>query len=110
MNESLNLITFYLTSAIHKELFSTYDWTKRIAYKKQKPVCVTLSLNLLYHKGFLIHQYGQRVRITTNPAGLDGLLTEDQAMLLIHSSNLIGLPELTYLAAALHQENKQNKL
>ena len=50
------------------------------------------------------------MRTTPNPNGRDVLLTADQVMLLIDSSKLIGLPELSYLAAALHQENKQNKL
>ena len=50
------------------------------------------------------------MRTTPNPNGLDPLLAEDQVMLLIHSSKLIGLPELSYLAAYLQQENKQNKL
>ena len=45
-----------------------------------------------------------------NHNGLDPLLSEDQVILLIQSSSVIGLPELSYLAAALHQENKQNKL
>ena len=79
-----------------------------------------MSLNLLYRGGF-INRHTQYARTTTNPNsqyahtapnpnGLDVLLTADQVMLLIDSSNLIGLPELSYLAAALHQENKQNKL
>ena len=108
--KSLNIIKFYLTREVYKELFSTYDWAMRIVYKKQKPVHVTLSLSLLYHKGFINHHTGQYVRTTSNPNGRDVLLTADQVMLLIHSSKLIGLPELSYLAAALHQENKQNKL
>ena len=108
--KSINVIKFYLTREIYKELLSTYGWAKRIVYKKKKPVHVTLSLSLLYHKGFIRHHTGQYVRTTANPNGLDPLLTADQVMLLIDSSKLIGLPELTYLAAALHQENKQNKL
>ena len=70
---------------------------------------VTLDLKLLYHKDFL-YGYSQYAHTSPNPNGLDVLLTEDQAMLVIQSSKLIGLPELSYLAAALHQENKQNKL
>lgn len=108
--KSLNVVKFYLTREIYKELLSTYSWAKRIVYKKQKPVHVTLSLSLLYHKGFITHRTGQYVRTTANPNGLDALLTAEQVMLLIDSSKLIGLPELSYLAAALHQENKQNKL
>ena len=107
---SLNVVKFYLTREIYKELLSTYAWAKRIVYKKQKPVHVTLSLSLLYHKGFINHHTSQYARTTANPNGLDALLTADQVMLLIDSSKLIGLPELTYLAASLHQENKQNKL
>lgn len=107
--KNLNVIKFYLTREIYKELLSTYNWAKRVVYKKKEPVHVTLSLNLLYHKEFLmcVSQYG---RSTPNPNGLDVLLTADQVMLLIHSSKLIGLTELSYLAASLHQENKQNKL
>ena len=108
--KSLNVIKFYLTSEIYKELLSTYEWAIRIVYKKQKPAHVTLSLNLLYHKGFINHHASQYVRTTPNPNGRDILLSADQVMLLIDSSKLIGLPELSYLAAALHQENKQNKL
>ena len=108
--KSLSVIKFYLTREIYKELLSTYSWAKRIVYKKQKPVHVTLSLSLLYHKGFINHHTGQYVRTTPNPNGRDVLLLEDQVILLIQSSSIIGLPELTYLAASLHQENKQNKL
>ena len=108
--KNLKVIKFYLTREIYKELLSTYGWAKRIVYKKQKPVHVTLPLSLLYHKGFTIQHTGQYVCTTPNPNGLDVLLSADQVMLLIDSSKLIGLPELSYLAAALHQENKQNKL
>ena len=107
---SLNIIKFYLTHEVYKELISTYDWAKRIVYKKQKPVPVTLYLNILYHKGFIDQHSGQYVRTTPNPNGLDPLLTEEQVILLIQSSSLIGLTELYYLAASLHHENKQNKL
>lgn len=107
--KSLNVIKFYLTREIYKELLSTYDWAKRVVYKKKKPVHVTLSLNLLY-PGVDISPYCQYARTSPNPNGLDVLLTADQVMLLIDSSKLIGLPELSYLAASLHQENKQNKL
>lgn len=107
--KNLNVIKFYLTREIYKELLSTYGWAKRVVYKKKKPVHVTLSLNLLY-PGVDISRYSQYARTSPNPNGFDVLLTEDQAMLIIQSSKLIGLPELTYLAASLHQENKQNKL
>ena len=106
---SIYTIKFYLTHEIYKELISTYDWAKRIVYKKRKPVHVSLSLALLY-SGAIIGCGTQYARITPNPNGLDVLLSADQVMLLIHSSKLIGLPELSYLAASLHQENKQNKL
>lgn len=108
--KNLKVIKFYLTREVYKELLSTYAWAKRIVYKKQKPVHVTLYLSLLYHKGFINQHTGQYIHTTPNPNGLDALLTADQVMLLIDSSKLIGLPELSYLAAALHQENKQNKL
>ena len=107
--KSLNVIKFYLTRDIYKELLSTYNWAKRVVYKKKKPVHVTLSLNLLY-PGVGISHYSQYAHTSPNPNGKDVLLTEEQVMLLIQSSKLIGLPELTYLASALHQENKQNKL
>ena len=70
---------------------------------------VTLSLNILY-PGVDISRHSQYAHTAPNPNGLDVLLSADQVMLLIQSSSVIGLPELTYLAAALHQENKQNKL
>ena len=106
---SLNTVKFYLTREIYKELLSTYNWAMRVVYKKKNPVHVTLSLNLLY-PGVGISSLSQYARTTPNPNGRDVLLTADQVMLLIDSSKLIGLPELSYLAAALHQENKQNKL
>lgn len=105
----LKVVKFYLTREIYKELLSTYGWAKRVVYKKKKPVHVTLSLNLLY-PGVDISRHYQYAHTAPNPNGLDVLLTEEQVMLLIGSSKLIGLPELTCLAASLHQENKQNKL
>ena len=107
---SLDAIKFYLTHEIHKELLSTYGWAKRIVYNKQKPVYVALSLSLLYHKGFIIRYAGYYEHTTPTPNGLDPLLTEEQVILLIQSSSLIGLTELSYLAASMHHENKQNKL
>ena len=107
--KSLNVIKFYLTREVYKELLSTYNWAKRVVYKKKTPVHVTLSLNLLY-PGVVISSLSQYARTAPNPNGRDVLLTADQVMLLIDSSKLIGLPELSYLAASLHQENKQNKL
>ena len=51
--KSLEVVKFYLTREIYKELLSTYDWAKRVVYKKKKPVHVTMSLNLLYRGGFI---------------------------------------------------------
>ena len=31
--KSLNVIKFYLTREIYKELLSTYGWAKRVVYK-----------------------------------------------------------------------------
>ena len=67
-------------------------------------------MSLLYTKGYTPTSYQKYNIATPTPNGLDPLLSEDQVILLIQSSKLIGLPELTYLAAALHQENRQNKL
>lgn len=103
-------INFYLTRDIYKELLNNYTWAKRIVYKKQKPVYVSLVLNLLYHKAAINHPSTLYRCTTPTPNGLDPILTEEQVMLLIQSSSLIGLPELHYLAASLHQENIQNKL
>ena len=107
---SLNVIKFYLTREVYKELLSTYDWAMRIVYFNCKPVYLKLCLPLLYIKEYTPASYQKYNIATPTPNGLDPLLSEDQVILLIQSSSVIGLPELTYLAAALHQENKQNKL
>lgn len=73
-------------------------------------MCKTVCVSLLYIKEYTPASYQKYNIATPTPNGLDPLLPEDQVILLIQSSSIIGLPELTYLAAALHQENKQNKL
>ena len=106
----LNAINFYLTKPIYDELNKEHRWTRRIHNLKRKPVYLKLCLPLLYIKEYTPASYQKYNIATPTPNGLDPLLSEDQVILLIHSSSVIGLPELTYLAAALHQENKQNKL
>ena len=106
----LQEINFYLTKPIYEELIKEHRWAKRIHNLNRKPVHIKLCLSLLYVKDYTSESYQDYSIVTPTPNGLDPLLTEDQVMLLIHSSKLIGLPELSYLAAALHQENKQNKL
>ena len=106
----LDEINFYLTKPIYEELIKEHKWAKRIHNLNRKPVHVELCLSLLYVKDYTSESYQDYSIATPNPNGLDPLLTADQVMLLIDSSKLLGLPELTYLAAALHQENKQNKL
>ena len=108
--KALNVINFYLTKPIYEELVKEHRWARRIHNLNRKPVYVTLSLRFLYFKGFIKQHTTQYVLTTPNPNGLDSLLAEEQVILLIQSSKLIGLPELSYLAAALHQENIQNKL
>ena len=108
--KALKAIKFYLTPAIYKELIKRYAWANRIVYKKQRPVHVTLSLSILYTSGSMPFPFNSYNITTPNPNGLDPLLTEEQVILLIQSSSLIGLTELSYLAASMHHENKQNKL
>ena len=108
--KSLNVINFYLTKPIYEELIKEHKWAKRIHNLKRKPVHIKLCLSLLYVKDYTSESYQDYSIATPNPNGLDPLLTEDQVMLLIDSNKLLGLPELSYLAAALHQENIQNKL
>ena len=108
--KSINAINFYLTEPVYDELNKEHRWARRIHTLKRKPVYIKLCLSLLYSKGYPLESYERYVIVTPTPNGLDPLLSEDQVMLLIHSSSIIGLPELTYLAASLHQENKQNKL
>lgn len=103
----LEYINFYLTKPIYEELNKEHKWARRIHNLNCKPVCLKLCLSLLYSNEYTSESYKKYSIVTPN--GLD-LLTEEQVILLIQSSKLIGLPELTYLAASLHQENKQNKL
>ena len=108
--KSLNVINFYLTNPLYQELIREHIWARRIHNLNRKPVYLKLYLPLLYVKAYSSESYQEYSIATPNPDGLDPLLSEDQVMLLIDSSKLIGLPELTYLAASLHQENIQNKL
>ena len=103
-------INFYLTKPIYEELNKDHRWARRIHNLNRKPVYLNLCLSLLYSKDYTYETYQKYNIATPNPNGLDPLLTEDQVILLIQSSSIIGLPELSYLAASLHQENKQNKL
>ena len=108
--KSLNAINFYLTKPIYDELNKEHKWARRIHNLKRKSVYLKLCLPLLYIKEYTPASYQKYNIATPTPNGLDPLLSEDQVILLIQSSSVIGLPGLTYLAAALHQENKQNKL
>ena len=108
--KSINAINFYLTKPIYDELNKEHKWARRIHNLNRKPVCIKLCLSLLYSKEYTSESYQDYSIATPTPNGLDPLLSGDQVMLLIQSSSIIGLPELSYLAAALHQENKQNKL
>ncbi|MEG0486293.1 MAG: hypothetical protein RR575_00010 [Acinetobacter sp.] len=106
----LQEINFYLTKPIYEELVKEYKWARRIHNLNRKPVYLKLFLHLLYFKKYIPKSYQEYSITTPTPNGLDPLLTEEQVILLIQSSKLIGLPELSYLATSLHQENKQNKL
>ena len=106
----LDEINFYLTKPIYEELIKEHKWALRIHDFNRKPVYIKLCLSLLYSKEYPSESYGRYSIVTPTTNGLDPLLSEDQVILLIQSSSIIGLPELSYLAAALHQENKQNKL
>lgn len=108
--KSLNVINFYLTMPIYEELVKDHRWALRIHNFNRKPVHIKLCLSLLYVKEYTSESYQKYSIATPTPNGLDPLLSEDQVILLIQSSSIIGLPELSYLAASLHQENKQNKL
>ena len=108
--KTLDEINFYLTKPIYDELIKEHKWAIRMHNFNRKPVYLKLCMSLLHIKEYTPASY-QKYNITTpTPNGLDPLLSEDQVILLIQSSSIIGLPELTYLAASLHQENKQNKL
>ena len=104
----LQEINFYLTKPIYEELIRDHRWARRIHNLSHKQY-LRMSLRLLYFVGF-ISTYNEYVIVTPTPNGLDPLLTEEQVILLIQSSSLIGLPELSHLATSMHEENKQNKL
>ena len=106
----LDAINFYLTVPIYAELIKEHKWARRVHNFQRKPVYLKLCLSLMYSKEYTSESYQEYSITTPTPNGLDPLLSEDQVTLLIHSSSIIGLPELSYLAASLHQENIQNKL
>ena len=106
----LPAINFYLTKTLYNELVREYKWARRLDNFNRKPVYVELSLDLLYCSKYTSDSFKKYIVKTPCPNGLDPLLTEEQVILLIQSSSLIGLTELSYLAASLHEENKQNKL
>ena len=108
--KTLDAINFYLTLPIYGELLKEHKWARRVHNFNRTPVYLKLCLSLLYSKEYTSQTYQKYSIATPTPNGLDPLLSEDQVILLIQSSSIIGLPELTYLAASLHQENKQNKL
>lgn len=105
----LKEITFYLTKPIYEELIRDHRWAWRVHNLHSKPY-LKMSLSLLYFKGYVLKYYSKYTITTPTPNRLDPLLTEEQVILLIQSSSLIGLPELSYLATSMHEENKQNKL
>ena len=105
----LQEITFYLTKPIFEELNKEHNWTWGVHTLHSKPY-LKLSLSLLYFKGYVSESYSKYTVTTSTPNGLDPLLSEEQVILLIQSSSLIGLTELSYLATSMHEENKQNKL
>ena len=107
---ALEHVNFYLTKPIFVELNKEHKWAKRIHNLNRKPVYIKLDLSLLYHTDYVSRSYDDYSISMPTPNGLDPLLTEEQVILLIQSSSLIGLTELSYLAASLHEENKQNKL
>lgn len=106
----LQEITFYLTKPVYEELIKDHRWAKRIHNLNRKPVYIKLDLSLLYHTDYVSRSYDDYSISMPTHNGLDPLLTEEQVILLIQSSSLIGLPELSHLATSLHLENKQNKL
>ena len=105
----LEEINFYLTQPIYEELIQDRRWAMRVRNLHSKPY-LKMSLSLLYFKDYVSLSCSKYTVTTPTPNGLDPLLTEEQVMLLIQSSSLIGLPELCHLATAMHEENKQNKL
>lgn len=106
----LEEINFYLTKSIYEELNKEHRWARRIHNLKRNPIYIKLRLSLLYYTDYVSESYNEYNIATPTPNGLDPLLTEEQVILLIQSSSLIGLTELQYLAASMHEENKQNKL
>ena len=106
----LQEINFYLTKPMYEELIKEHRWAKRIHNLNRKPVYIKLDLSLLYHTAYVSRSYDDYSISMPTPNGLDPLLTEEQVILLIQSSSLIGLPELSHLATAMHKENRQNKL
>ena len=106
----LEYINFYLTKPIYEELNKEHKWAKRIHNLNRRPIHIKLKVSLLYFDAYVSRSYSEYAITTPTPNGLDPLLTEEQVILLIQSSSLIGLSELSYLAASMHQENKQNKL
>ena len=108
--KALEKINFYLTKPIYEELIKDHIWAKRIHNLNRKPVYIKLDLSLLYHTDYVSRSYDDYSISMPTPNGLDPLLSEEQVILLIQSSSLIGLLELHYLAGSLHEENKQNKL
>ena len=106
----LQEINFYLTKPIYEELIKDHRWAKRIHNLNRSPVYIKLHLSLLYYTDYVSEAYHKYIRVTRTPNGLDPLLTEEQVILLIQSSSLIGLTELCHLATSLHEENKQNRL
>ena len=106
----LEYVNFYLTKPIYEELNKEHKWARRIHNLNRRPIYIKLEVSLLYFDDYVSRSYSEYAITTPTPNGLDPLLTEDQVMLLIDSSKLIGLPELSYLAASMHHENKQNKL
>ena len=106
----LEKINFYLTKTIYNELLKEHKWARRLDNLNRKPVYVELSLDLLYCHKYTSESFNKYLIKTYCPNGLDPLLTEEQVILLIQSSSIIGLPELSYLATSMHEENKQNKL
>ena len=105
----LEEINFYLTKPIYEELNKEHRWAMRVHNLHSKPY-LKMSLSLLYFKGYVPVSYSKYTVTIPTPNGLDPLLTEEQVILLIQSSSLLGLTELSYLAGSLHEENKQNKL
>ena len=107
---ALEHVNFYLTKPIFEELNKEHKWARRVHNLKGRSIYLKLCLSLLYSKTFTPAGYIKYTIVTPTPNGLDPLLSEEQVILLIQSSSLIGLTELSYLATSMHEENKQNKL